>query len=189
MGESQLSFDLIQFRNDSSKFAELRDLSCAMEVKLSSSNYNMNKIIYGQKEGEKFNYKIPIPKGFQGNLDLTFYNQLGNYSTIGEEPFIYDVQLLDNLELKTITKAKSIEFVRHFALNPNPAGYYINIAGDHSLIKNVQLYDMYGVLINCDIIEYSSIDISELHNGVYYLCIHLRNGGSEKISFFKLGGK
>ena len=121
-GNATISFDLIQYRTDSSKFKELNEKTSLFQLHLTDDNMiTFQKIISDQVEAQKKTYAFNLPENFVGILDLGFYARLGLGSLTHSKALDYDVILLDNLEIKTITSSDEESKVGKLVLETIPS--------------------------------------------------------------------
>ena len=76
----------------------------------------------------------------------------------------------------------SFELDKSISVYPNPTSSIINIISDTE-IKNIQLYDVQGRILQTTVGNSNTIDISDKNSGIYFLKISTENGSKvEKIS-------
>ena len=167
LGITSMSFDLTQFRADSSKYPELWSKSAAMQLTLKSKNNTLDKFYFDQKEASKINHQLSLGNNFKGELN-------------------YDAQLLDNLNFSTIVNQDDLKSDR-IKIYPNPAH-------DKIYFSNVEENIYKGELINLDGKKLKSfqvssrnqtIDINDLANGMYILKLISNSKKTEEFSFIK----
>lgn len=185
LGITSMSFDLTQFRADSSKYPELWSKSAAMQLTLKSENNTLDKFYFDQKEASKINHQLSLGNNFKGELTFTFYNNLGPFS-LSLNALNYDAQLLDNLNFSTIVNQNDLKSDR-IKIYPNPAH-------DKIYFSNVEENIYKGELINLDGKKLKSfqvssrnqtIDINDLANGMYILKLISNSKKTEEFSFIK----
>lgn len=111
-----------------------------------------------------------MPENFVGILDLGFYARLGLGSLTHSKALDYDVILLDNLEIKTITSSDEESKVGKLVLETIPSENQLKLIGNIDGITSLHVFNPLGQ--SCLKMENSvmqSIDISSLAIG-YYFC-------------------
>jgi hypothetical protein len=185
LGITSMSFDLTQFRADSSKYPELWPKSAAMQLTLKSENNTIDKFYFDQKEASKVNHQLSLGNDFKGEITLTFYNNLGPFS-LSLNALNYDAQLLDNLNFSTIVNQNEHKSDK-IKIYPNPAH-------DKIYFSNVEENIYEGELINLDgkklkIFQISSrnqnLDINDIPNGMYIVKLISHSKEVEGFSFIK----
>lgn len=171
-----LSFDLIQFRDESEDLPELASLRCRAKITW-GNGLNDYLIIDNQEEGIEINHKIPLPENFVGSFSIEFVNLTGTFLGSNVEDYLsYDVNMIRNLEIKNATRTLDEELSDAVQVFPNPGTGIYYIDSPH-LIKSIKVLDIAGnSLISQSINRNQKIDISSLLDGYYLFAILLSDG-------------
>ncbi len=144
------------------------------------------KIVSDQVEGLRKTYTYSLPDNFKGILDLGFYTRLGLGSVSNAKSLDYDVILLDNLEIKTITSSDEESKVGKLVLETIPSENQLKLIGNTDGITSLHVINPLGQ--SCLKMENSvmqSIDISSLTIGYYFLQINFSQGKKQVLAFVK----
>ncbi len=171
-----LSFDLIQFRDESDDLPELESLRCRAKVTWGSGP-NDFIVIDNQEEGIEVNHKIELPNNFVGTFSIEFVNLTGTWLGSGVESYLsYDVNMIRNLEIKNATSTTNQIIENEIIVYPNPGSGIYHIEYSQPL-QSINVIDVQGrVVMKNTKASNNQIDITALDNGYYILEIHLSNG-------------
>ncbi len=171
-----LSFDVLQFRNDSATVAG--NLHSSMLQAAWSGDESGKEIIFGQTEDQLEHYDIALPAYFKGEMEFKFYTELGETSL---DPLFFpndDAVLLDNLQFQTdFTGTTELENGRTIFVSPNPASASLSIRSEE-LLNAVEIRNVNGQLLKSETVESNAfdLDISGLGNGVYLMRLQNADG-------------
>ena len=187
LGRTSISFDLIQYRTDSSKFKEFNEKTSIFQLHWSDDNMNeFQKLIYDQAEGQKKSYTFSLPDNFQGLLDLNFYTRQGLATLNKPQALNYDVILLDNLEFKTITSNNESLSDKKLVLETNPSKFYLSLLGNTADVESYRILNSLGQLVrNIESSDRNRVDISSLIEGYYLLEVIFNNSKKQVLPFVK----
>lgn len=183
---SELSFELIQFHSDSLKYDEFKDKTCMMEISWNNGVQEFSKILSGQQEGHKIQYRFGLPPRFKGDFRLNFYNLYGSGDFFGEPDYDMDVQLLDNLKFSAITSNRDPSDKRmEVHIFPNPAQSEIQILANGGKIDAIKILNVQSQALESVFNPTNKLDISKLAPGIYFLELYIVDGAIIRKSFVK----
>jgi Zn-dependent metalloprotease len=187
LGKTTLSFDLIQYRTDSSKFKEFNEKTSLFQLQWHYDNMiEFHKIISDQVEAQKKTYTFTLPENFIGIVDLGFYTRLGLGSVINAKALDYDVILLDNLEFKTITSNNESSSDKKLVLETNPSKFHLSLLGNTADVESYRILNSLGQLVrNIESSDRNRVDISSLIEGYYLLEVIFNNSKKQVLPFVK----
>ena len=173
--QSQLTFNLIQYRNtESNPYPELHDHTAVLRINwISDDGDEGNHIIYGQSEGQEVGHTIDLPRRFQGRILFSFYNHTGRSVWSFPDMLTYDAQLLDKLAISDrIVGTEDILDDAFLNLMPNPAQNVIDITWTKNHSATYKVVDLHGRLISTGPIQYrQTLDLSEWPGGYYVFIV------------------
>ncbi|MBK9737777.1 MAG: T9SS type A sorting domain-containing protein [Saprospiraceae bacterium] len=183
----QLAFDLRQYRSAFlSKFDKdsLSATSSVMRVNYNNGTEEFTDYIYGQQEGKKVAHKYNLPKGFKGEINLSFYNNNGDSEfSIARLPKI-DAMLLDNLIFDNASATKD-QLEEHIKIFPNPATDVITFESNISSPVSLTILNSQGLVIlqMKEVQHNTKISASAFAQG-YYLLKFVTDDGSQIVKPF-----
>lgn len=171
-----LSFDLVQFRDESDFLPELQSLRCRAKITW-GEGANDYLVIDNQSEGIEVNHKINLPSNFKGDCSIEFINLTGTPLETHEESYLsYDVNMIRNLEIKNATNTSNEIIETDITIAPNPGSGLYQISSTYP-IEYISVIDIHGKpLLSRKLDNQYKVDISTLDNGYYILTMHLSNG-------------
>lgn len=118
---------------------------------------------------------VNLASGWQSLESLNFQGAIMIRPVIGEKKLNHSPDLVSTDEFHE----------KVFEVSPNPASNRISIKSNDDLseIKNVEIFNLQGVLIKRSF-DHNQIDIAELQNGMYLLKINTRTGFPSEIIKF-----
>ena len=171
-----LSFDLIQFRDESDDLPELESLRCRAKITW-GTGANDYLVIDDQQEGIEVNHKINLPNNFVGTFSIEFVNLTGTFLGSNVETYLsYDVNMIRNLEIKTSTSTSDQIKEDEISISPNPGSGWYHIDSPYP-IEKIKVVDIHGrTLTTLFDISNNKIDVTALDNGYYIFTLHLEDG-------------
>ncbi len=172
MNNPYLSFDVIQFRNDSNTlYPTLSNNEAILKVKWKGMGIDGQDIIYGLPEGDIFSYDYALPANFEGKIQFTYFCLTGHSGDINN--FLeYDVILMDNLKIDNRQTTHTIDESETYSrIYPNPSkGVFFM---DHKeRVLEITVQNIHGQSVeshkNPSFLE---LDLSEYASGVYHISI------------------
>lgn len=181
-----LSFDLVQFRDDSNDLPELKLLRCRAKVTW-GTGINDYLVIDNQQEGIEINHKINLPNNFVGNFSIEFVNLTGTFLGSDVDNYIsYDVNMIRNLEIKSSTNTTDQIKDAKITVSPNPGSGLYQIDSPYP-IESVNITNVQGQSLSTryDTVN-NQINITSLDNGYYIFTFHMMNGSQISKSIIHL---
>lgn len=175
-----LSFDLIQFRDDSDFLPELNPLRCRAKITWGPGE-NDYIVIDNQEEGIEVNHKINLPNNFVGNFSIEFVNLTGTwFSGSNVEAYLsYDVNMIRNLEIKNSTHTLSHIKKEEIIVAPNPGFGLYQITSPYP-IQRLKVTNTQGQIVatytSSTPTPHTQIDLSYLDHGYYILTLEWQDG-------------
>jgi len=171
-----LSFDIVQFRDDSDDLPEFDGLRCRAKVTW-GEGANEYIVIEGLEEGIEENITIPLPSEMQGHLSIEFINLTGIWHNDENtnEYLEYDANLIRNVEIKNSTSTVDQILKNEISISPNPGNGTYYIDSPHT-IDRIEIRDLNGKSIWSTANEYNTLNIPSLESGYYMLVLQLADG-------------
>lgn len=175
LGNVNLDFDLVQFRNPYATAANNPYSSMFQASWIGSASGN--EIIFGQPEGAVMHHSIPLPPQFKGALSLKLYTALGQWEVSPDNLSTDDFVLLDNVQLSITSATHQPNQDLGVQVSPNPAYDQVQVQAV-SGIRSIQLLQANGqpirqLEVNATRVE---LDLKSLPEGLYFLQLELENG-------------
>lgn len=165
----QVSFDMIQFVNDTSAFYN-DPTSCILKVEWEGNESGV-EYIFGQTEGELYHHDINLPPYFQGLIDFQLFTAIGNFSITQSSYAEHDVILMDNLEFRTNYNSDGEVYNgEQIYMVPTPSYGWVYI-NSPEIINRAELRSIDGKILKTWELKQTefNLEFSEFKNGMYIL--------------------
>ena len=137
---------------------------------LSSGNNSLTSLNVANGNNANFSAIIAI-----GNPNLTCIEVDDvAYSTANWTSFV-DATASFSLDCSVSLSTNEFELAKNISIYPNPVKSQIYLNTDEN-IESVSIINTFGQTVNSNLIDYATVDTSNLSNGIYFLKIDTDNG-------------
>ncbi len=182
MSRPNLSFDLVQFRYNSTNYPELEKNAALVRVSYSGESSTFSELISNQQEAIIVNKSYELPSNFKGKFEIEFFAHRSPKDN--PSPFDYDANLIDNLTISDVTNVKE-ELNSALKLLPNPARNQLTIVAD-DILADIRILSCSGVTKTYSIESGQTIDITDLLPGMYIVSVKTLAGKVSNKKFVKI---
>lgn len=186
LNETELSFDMLQFRSGTYDYLNdpaFSNQTSVLKLEWISQDNTVENFIYGLPKGEQRNQKFKLPKGFKGLFRMGFYNNFGfGYFETWLSDRV-DAILVDNLKLEELTSTKETEYeTASLKIMPNPSTDIITLLNHEGLNAEYNISSPNGIKMENGFLNGNQLNISQLPAGYYLL--QTRYNGLTRIGAF-----